>query len=45
MLPAGPPGSGEQIPLVCGSAGLLYELFPHLRGLRVDAVEGTGQPW
>jgi len=31
------------MPPACGPAGMLGELFPHLRGLRVDAVEGTGQ--
>lgn len=44
MLPAGPPGSGEQVPPVSGPDRLLlHELFPHLRGLPVDRVEGTGQ--
>jgi transposase len=43
MLPAGPPGYGERMPPVPGPAGLLHELFPHLRGLRVEAVEGSGQ--
>jgi transposase len=40
MLPA---SSRNQIPAGAGPGGLVQEFFPHLRGLRVDAVEGTGQ--
>ena len=44
MLPAGLPGSGDRFLDGAGPGGrLLVELFPHLRGLQVDWVEGTAE--
>ena len=44
MLPAGLPGSGDCFIDGAGPGGrLLLELFPHLRGLQVDWVEGTAE--
>jgi len=44
MLPAGLPGSGDRLFDGAGPAGrLLLDLFPHLRGLQVDWVEGTAE--
>ncbi|MGH3215569.1 MAG: transposase family protein [Trebonia sp.] len=43
MLPARPVSFRDQGQAAAGPGGLLQLLFPHLRGLRVDRVDGTGQ--